>query len=749
MTNRSLVIIPTSGLYATIYPMQLRDPLKKHFRINEIQEKALGRLGITTIYDVLYHFPMRYSSMSSVKLIRDCQTGETVTLYGKISKLTIKKSFRGRVPMGEAILTDVTGDTIKIQWFHQVFIMKQFTEDETVKLTGKIAESKYGLGLSNPEIEHAPDLPIDKHSSLFSETNRPDEFGYPVYRESRGITSKWMYHAVRKILSTLPPETLRDPIPQTILELYKLPILATALLWIHMPQKDKHAEAARKRFAFQEVFLIQLARQQSRYEFEQQFSYAIDINTENVQKFIDRFPFTPTDAQSRAITATLDDMQKQHPMSRLIEGDVGSGKTFIAATVAYAVTQNRPRKAGGGSQSFGALQVAYMAPTEVLATQLFENFIEYFRGTGTQIALITGSGCRKFPSKVASATTNWTNISKTQLLKWVAQGEIPIVIGTHALISKKVAFKDLGLVIIDEQHRFGTNQRRGLARKDDLVPHYLSMTATPIPRTLALTIYGDLDLSIIDQMPAGRKPVITTIVNETKRHEAYENITEHLSQGRQAYVICPRIDDADPEKENALQLKSVKQEAERLARDIFPEYRVDIMHSKMTKIQKEETMARFYQHEIDILVSTSVIEVGVNVPNATMIIIEGAERFGLAQLHQLRGRVLRGTHQPYCYLFTSSTSSSNDTTIKRLEALQKSTSGFELAEMDMQLRGIGDLAGTKQWGISDLGMEAIKNVKMVETARDEAKDIVQNNLLGNYPDLERSLGDKNFELHFE
>lgn len=737
--------------------MQLGDTLEKHFRINDTQKKALGRLGLSTIYDLLHHFPVRYSSMSEIKLIRDAKHGETVTLYGKLEKLKTKKSFRGKTPMGEAVLTDMTGDTVKIMWFHQVFIVKQFTEGETVKLTGKITESKYGLSLTNPEIEHVPELPIDRHDSLFTGQKDVHEFGYPIYRESRGITSKWFYHALRKIFNTLEEIALVDPLPIHVLEQYNLPSLHKALLWMHMPQKKDHADAARKRFAFQEVFLIQVARKQSRHEFEKNFSYILDLDQEKIQSFIDRFPFTPTDAQSRTIESALADMKKEHPMSRLVEGDVGSGKTFVAATLAYAVTQNRPRKAGGGKQNYGALQVAYMAPTEVLAAQLFENFIQYFRGTGTQIALITGSGCRKFPSKVASSTHNWTDISKTQVLKWIASGEIPIIIGTHALVSKKVIFKDLGLVIIDEQHRFGTNQRRALARKDNLVPHYLSMTATPIPRTLALTIYGDLDLSIIDTMPAGRKPVITEIVSETKRPTAYENMRQELIAGRQLYIICPRISESDlpagqagPDEEQKLQLKSVKAEAERLKKDIFPEFRIDIMHSKMTKIQKEDVMQQFYNHDIDILVSTSVIEVGVNVPNATMIIIEGAERFGLAQLHQLRGRVLRSNHQAYCYLFTSDRTTSSDTTIKRLQALQKSTSGFELAEMDMQLRGIGDLAGQKQWGISDIGMEAIKNIKMVEAARSEAQAIISKDPeLKKYPELDRVLRHKNFEVHFE
>jgi ATP-dependent DNA helicase RecG len=369
-------------------------------------------------------------------------------------------------------------------------------------------------------------------------------------------------------------------------------------------------------------------------------------------------------------------------MSRLIEGDVGSGKTFVAATVAYATIKNRPE-----GQNFGNLQVAYMAPTEVLATQLFENFVEYFKHTGISIGLITGSGCRKFPTKVASAQKPWTEISRTQLLKWVKNGEIPILIGTHALIQKSVAFEDLGLVVIDEQHRFGTNQRMKLAKKEGHAPHYLSMTATPIPRTLALTMYGDLDLTVIDQMPSGRKPVITEVVSPAKRDTAYEKIKKELAEGRQAYVICPRIDEPDPDMEQAMIAKSVVSEAKRLSKDVFKGYRIDIMHSKMTPIKKAEVMKKFSNHEIDILVSTSVVEVGVNVPNATNIIIEGADRFGLAQLHQLSGRVIRGNHQAYCYLFAEAKSPK---TAERLKAFVQAKNGFELAELDLMQRGTGD-----------------------------------------------------------
>ena len=391
-------------------------------------------------------------------------------------------------------------------------------------------------------------------------------------------------------------------------------------------------------------------------------------------------------------------------MSRLLEGDVGSGKTAVAATATYAVATSRPK-----GQDFGTLQTAYMAPTEILAQQHFESFIKYFSHLPINIALITGSGCKKFPSKVSASwrTGNGsTEISRTQLLKWVASGEISVLIGTHALIQKSVKFKHLALAIVDEQHRFGTTQRQKLVNNHTVIPHLLSMTATPIPRTLALTLYGDLDLTLLDEMPAGRKKIITEVIPPETRSLAYEHIKKELKAGRQLYVICPRIDEPDPTKEMAVQAKSVKEEAKRLKSDIFPEYRIEILHSKMTPDAKENVMQDFKAHKIDILVSTSVVEVGVNVENASLIIIEGAERFGLAQLHQLRGRVLRGTHQPYCFVFAETKSPK---TTERLKALTTAKNGFELAEFDLTQRGAGALSGSKQWGISDLGMEAIKN----------------------------------------
>jgi ATP-dependent DNA helicase RecG len=386
-----------------------------------------------------------------------------------------------------------------------------------------------------------------------------------------------------------------------------------------------------------------------------------------------------------------------------------------------------------------------MCPTEILASQHFESFIQYFVGTGIQIGLITGSGCRKFPSKVDPS--GWTTISRTQLLKWVENGEIPILVGTHALIQKSVQFKHLAYVIIDEQHRFGTKQRAKLVQKDGRVPHFLSMTATPIPRTLALTLYGDLDLTLLDQMPVGRKPVITEIVSAPKRKASYDHIRTLLEAGRQAYVICPRIDEPDPEKEQALIAKSVIAEAKRLEEVVFPEYSIGILHSKMKPAEKDRIMENFTAGKIHILVATSVVEVGVNVPNATVIIIEGAERFGLAQLHQLRGRVIRSNHQAYCYLFTEAKSA---TSWARLKAIVRAKNGFELAEQDLALRGAGELGGGKQWGISDIGMEAIKNLKMVEAARNEAKRLLEEDItLKKYPLLRAQITIRTQTMHFE
>ncbi len=720
--------------------MKLADTLESNFRLDLNQKKALRRLGLFSVADLLYHFPVRYSDISELKKISELVAGETATVYGKVSKLKTKKGFRSKIPMAEGEIEDLSGK-IKIIWFHQAYLAKMIHDGDTVKLTGKVTESKNGTYLANPEFEKMPDMPIDSHETLFSKNTTDNQgFSYPVYHETRGITSKWFYHAIEKIMRDQTLDNIEDYVPKDVLQKYNLPTLKTALIWIHKPKNLKDAESARKRFAFEEVFCIQLERQHDKIEYRKNKSFRIQPEDKNVSEFLKRFPFEPTKSQIKSINTILEDIGRNFPMSRLLEGDVGSGKTAVAATASYATVMQRPE-----GKSFGNLQVAYMAPTEILATQHFESFIKYFKHLPINIGLITGSGCRKFPSKVNPA--GWTDISRNQILKWAALGDMHILIGTHALIQKSVKFKNLALCVIDEQHRFGTAQRKKFVRKDGVGPHLLSMTATPIPRTLALTIYGDLDLSLLEEMPMGRKQIITEIITPDKRDQTYEEIRRELKAGRQAYVICPRIFEADPEKEMALNVKSAVSEAKRLKKEVFREYEIGVLHSKMSKIKKEEVMQDFTDGKIHILCATSVVEVGVNVPNATVIIIEGAERFGLAQLHQLRGRVIRSSHQAYCYIFAEAKSAK---TIDRLRALKTAKNGFELAELDLSLRGAGELGGTKQWGITDLGMEAIKNIKMVEAARTEATRIISEDPeLSNYPLLKNKVKEKTTEFHFE
>ena len=713
--------------------------LVEEFRLADIQKTALRKLGIRTVEDLLYHFPVRYGDTSQMKNIGSLVAGENVAIFGKISGLKTSKAFIKKIPMAEAFIEDESGK-IKAIWFHQPYLAKMIGENALAKVEGRVSERKGELYMSNPKIETVSRLPVGVGDSLFGERGESYTL-YPVYAESRGITSNWIFHKIQKVFSLGILDQVMDPIPDDILKKYNLPSLKTSLVWIHSPHREKDAESARKRFAFEEIFFIQLEKQKEKVEYRKNPAPIINKDEKDLENFISRFPFKATGAQKKAITDILDDFKKGQAMSRLLEGDVGSGKTAVAAVAVYAAATTRPK-----GQGFGSLQTAYMAPTEILAAQHFESFIKYFSYLNISVGIITGSGCRKFPSKVNPL--GWTNISRTQLLKWVANGEIPILIGTHALIQKTVNFKNLALVIIDEQHRFGTSQRQKLAKKSALAPHLLSMTATPIPRTLALTIYGDLDLTLLDEMPEGRKKIITEIVLPIDRDKTYEKIRDELKAGRQAYVICPRIDEPDPAKEMALLAKSVKEEAKRLKKDVFPEYEISILHSKMKPTEKEKVMNDFKDKKVDMLVATSVVEVGVNVPNATIIVIEGAERFGLAQLHQLRGRVIRSNHQAYCYVFADT---KTDKTLNRLKALKDARNGFELAEFDLKFRGTGALYGQKQWGISDIGMEAIKNIKMVEAARAEAKNMIEkDSSLSSYPLLRQKLSHRQTEaIHFE
>lgn len=694
--------------------MQPSDPLTKHFRLTPPQVGALKRLGVTTIEQLVRHFPARYESAGASVRVSQLTPGSKVTLFGIVTGIKAKKLWKSRRNASIGTFEDSSGK-VGLMWFNQPYIKSYIPDGSTVKLSGTVAGSAGKTYIANPEVELLPPGAVAEglfESEADNTVTKPAIFA--VYPESRGITSLWFRHALERVFSEGILDAIEEPLPHDIRTRYNLPDIQTALVWIHSPEKESHAEAARKRFAFEEIFALQIVRAKERAENDAQSSFPITDGEAQADRFLDSTPYPPTGAQARAIKEILADFAGNHPMARLLEGDVGAGKTLVAASAAYTVVTSRPP----GRMS-GTLQVAYMAPTEILAQQHFQSFIEYFKDLPISIALITGSGCKKFPSKIARDRA--TDISRAQLLKWVANGEVAMVVGTHALIQKSVKFQHLALAIVDEQHRFGTRQRRELARKGDAAPHFLSMTATPIPRTLALTMYGDLDLSVLDELPPGRAKITTKLLKASERQLAYSAIAGELKKGRQAYVICPRIEEPDPAKENALMAKSAKAEAARLQKDVFPDYKVGLMHGAMKPAEKDAVMKAFTDGTVHILVATSVVEVGVNVPNATVILIEGAERFGLAQLHQLRGRVMRSSHPPLCFLLPET---KGEASIKRLKALEQSADGFKLAESDLETRGAGDLFGRKQWGVSDLGMEALKNVRLIQAAREEAQRIV-------------------------
>ncbi len=721
--------------------MHPEDTVDRHFpRLKPDQKKALAKLGIRTVRDLLYHFPARYENAGPTGTIAGVEAGGEVTLYGTVRKPDVRKTWKSRRPVAEAWLEDASG-RIKMMWFSQPYIAKTLHDGMVVKVSGRVAGEGAKIYLANPEIDKSPVTPEEVHDSLFAKsTEAPDQTLHPIYSESKGVSSLWITHAVRKVFEAHAHEELADPIPADILARYNLPSLGSALVFVHAPQKMPDAEAARKRFAFEEVFALQIVMRQRRRALLREEALPVAVDRAALKDFIASFPFPATAAQMRAIEAITADFEKTHPMLRLLEGDVGSGKTAVAAATAYLVATSTPK-----GRIAGALQVAYLCPTEILAKQHFSTFVSYFKDHPIPIGLITGSECRKFPSRVRYEES--AKLSKPAFKKMVANGEIPIVIGTHALIEKSLSFKYFAYAIIDEQHRFGTIHRQKLATKGAIAPHLLSMTATPIPRTLALTLYGDLDLTLLDQMPVGRKPVITAVLGPEKREDAYERVRAELAAGHQAYVICPRIDEPDPTKELALQAKSVTAEAARLRKDVFPKAVIDILHSKMRPAEKEDVMQRFANGDIDILVATSVVEVGVNVPNATVILIEGAERFGLAQLHQLRGRVIRSSDQAYCFALPESF---GQATKDRMKALVTAKNGFELAEYDLALRGAGELAGGRQWGVSDIAMEALKNLKLVEAARTEAAALVAGDPdLKNHPVLAARAHIADKEMHLE
>ena len=735
--------------------MNSSDSIESIYKVDKVHKEALNKIGLHTIKDLLLYIPNRYTDARESLPISHAITGSTITLYGRMEKVKVTRSFRGHTPMTSAYLHDGNGH-IKLIFFNQAYIGKMYPDGTNVKVIGNITEKNNEKQITNPNIEKVTSI-IESSESLFKNV---EDINYlmPIYRETKGLTSNYIYEIVRRAIGLGYHKIMADPLPEHVLSELHLPHISDTILYIHIPKSEALTIAARKRLAFEEIFYMKLIKEKERHLARDSVAYYINstkYTTEHLSaahQFVNSLPYKPTGAQSRAIDIILNDMKSKNPMARMLEGDVGSGKTLVAAAAiaevirCIAPSPSLGEGAGGwDGASMGGLplQVAYMAPTEILAMQQFESFIDYYRHYDIEIGLLTSKGSYKFPSKTDHNT--YTKISRTQLLKWLADGKLAVIVGTHSLIGKSVIFKNLALTIIDEQHRFGVRQRKALAHKKGdrrlETPHLLSMTATPIPRTLALTIFGDLDLTVLDELPKGRQKIITKyfLSNNKNRKLITDHIEEQINSGRQVYIIAPRIDDSDAEE-----IKDSVMGEYKKYKKLFPNYNIEMIHGKDKN--KNEIMERWSAGEIDILVSTSVVEVGVNVPNASIMVIEGAERFGLAQLHQLRGRVGRGDSQSYCYLFSDTTT---EIAQKRLKYFESINDGFLLAEKDLESRGAGALLTGKQWGISDIAMEAIKNRKLVDLASQYAKDIIANDPdLLSYPILANMLKNKE-KVHLE
>jgi ATP-dependent DNA helicase RecG len=659
--------------------------------------KKFKKIGIETVKDLLFYFPFRYEDFSVIKKINQLILNEVVTIEGKILEIKTFKTWRKKFFITEAIIEDDTAP-IKIIWFNQPFLTKNLKRGDLISVAGKLIEDKNGVYFSPSHYEKITDFD--------SEERRETSGLIPVYSETEGLTSRALRFFIKQCLKQT--RIPNDWLPSYIRQKYHFPDLKTALKQIHFPKNITEAEVARKRFLFEDLFILELTILKQKQQLKQYKGFLIKANLDSLKKFSESLNFQLTNDQKQAVVDILKDLQKGKPMNRLLQGDVGSGKTIVAAIAALMTVENN-------------YQVAFMAPTEILSEQHFQTFSRLFQDFEINIGLITSNKTKISWNGLIS------EIKRKDFLRDCQQQKINIIIGTHSLIQKDVKFKNLGLVIIDEQHRFGVEQRKELLKsKTDFIPHLLSMTATPIPRTLALTLWGDLDISSIKELPKNRKPIITKIVSPQQREKVYQFIKDQIQQGRQVFVICPLINDSEK-----LEVKSVLKEYEKLQNQIFPEFKVMYLHGKMKTQEKEEIMQKFLKNEINILVSTSVVEVGIDVPNASIMLIEGADRFGLAQLYQFRGRVGRGPHQSYCFLFTESNSQN---TLKRLKALITAKNSFELAEKDLELRGPGEFLGTRQSGMPDNLMMALKNLSLVQIAKNEAELILQNDPeLKNYP----------------
>ncbi len=700
--------------------------------------RRLENLGLHTVGDLLAHFPTRYEDFSKVYTVAELEPGQQATIQAAVEDVRTRRTRRG-LTIVEATLLDESG-SIRAVWFNQPFVATALRPGRIANFAGKISISDESeLYLNHPAYEILKSSTIGA-DGVGVETRHTARI-IPIYPETRGLTSRGIRFVMQNILRRV--QSMKEWLPAETLSALDLPEVNQAYHAIHFPPTIEHAAVARRRFDFENIFLLHLFNYEQKMKMAQEHAAPIATDIERVKMMLAALPFELTVSQKRSLWEIIQDMEKSRPMNRLLQGDVGSGKTVVAAIAAVMAAEN-------------GYQTAFMAPTEILARQHFQT-MKKLPGAKPSIGLLTASEAVAFYGDGMES-----KLSKDAFNKKVTAGEIMIVFGTHALIQKNIAFKNLGFVVIDEQHRFGVRQRQALARATGnstgkLMPHFLSMSATPIPRTLMLTVFGDLNLSLITELPSGRKPIETKIVSPIERQATYNFIRAQIGEGRQAFVICPRINPAEEEegKKKESELKSVTEEYEKLSKKIFPELRVAMLHGQMKPREKEEIMRRFKDRRgargeadgIDILVSTSVIEVGVDIPNATIMMIEGADRFGLAQLYQFRGRVGRGEHQSYCFLFTDSTAATSGA---RLHAIIDAKNGFELAEKDLELRGPGQFFGDVQTGFPDAAMNALQDAELVKSSREAATAILAKDpALAGYGALKKRFDDFKKSVHRE
>ncbi len=671
--------------------MHLSTPLEGISGIGYTYSKRLERLNLFTVGDLINHFPFRYDDFSNVTSALETQVGQKVTLVGEI--WSIKNTYtRSRKVLTQAIFNDGTSP-IELVWFNQSYLIKNIKVGDRLQISGKISKYKNKYSIVAPVWERVGNATLEPQKGLHTGAL------VPVYPETSGISSKWLRTKIDFCLP-LVKEEINDYLPDQIKGDFLG--LSEAIEKIHFPKDTEDGIRARERLAFDELFLIQLATQKSRHEWKNKpLIKPLKINEKKLKDFIKSLPFELTKAQKRVVDEIINDLKKEQPMNRLVQGEVGSGKTVVAAIIIYLVLLN-------------GYKALYMAPTEILAFQHQSTLNRLLNPYGITPAIYTGS--KKF------------NKGKDKITQ-----DPQVIVGTHAILSESLDLSDVGIVIVDEQQRFGVEQR-SLIRSKAKLPHFLTMTATPIPRTVALTLYGDLDLSVIDELPRGRQKIQTHVVPSKKREDAYKFIEKKVKEnGDQVYVITPLIELS----ETLASAKAAVYEFERLQKKIFPDLKLGLLHGRLKSKEKEQAINDFKDKKIDILVSTSVVEVGVDVSNATIMVIENAERFGLAQLHQLRGRVGRGEKQSYTLLFPGSEESS---IVSRLKNLERIEDGLRLAELDLKIRGSGEIFGAKQSGRFELKLASFSDLTLIEKTRNAAAKLLnEDSELSQFPELKEKL----------